>query len=393
MAPHPWRAHRRFGFLALLALATACSTPSSVSRNSPTWLQQGVAQGLPMDDPLALRPETKERVRVEASTGGSERSQMRRLVRYLVDEDGLGFRYRPTRTLNAEQAFAAREGDCMSYALLYVAAARSLGLHVHFVRITQVPVFWEENGRFFTSSHIAVAHGHDTWVGEAMVVDYSATHTSAWRFALYDELDDETAMVLYFSNRAVELLLTDKVDQAEALLRHLLDHGPAVAEVYNNLGIVLMRQNRQAEAVNLYARGISLFPTFVPLYSNGVSAASGLGRRDLAEHWAVAGREIGHSSPAFTFAEGMLAFRRQNFSAAAGYFERALEVQPDDLTLLAWTARAHLAAGEMGRGQSNIDRMRRQKFTETQRTLLGDLQREFPAAGIELPVAPTATRT
>lgn len=393
MSPHSWQAQRGLGCAALCVLATACSTPGSVSRGSPTWLQEGVAQGLPMENPLALRPETVEKIRVEASTGGSERTQMRRLVRYLVDDDGLAFHYRPTRTLGAEQAFSAREGDCMSYALLYVAAARSLGLHVHFVRITQVPVYWEENGRFFTSSHIAVAHGHDTWVGEAMVVDFSATHTSAWRFALYDELDDETALVLFFSNRAVELLLQEKVGRAEALLQHLLDHGPPVAEVFNNLGIVLMHENRPEEAVELYARAIRLFPSFVPLYSNGVSAASSIGRRDLAEQWASAGRKIAQGSPAFSFAEGMLAFRRKSYSAAATHFERALEIQPDDLTLLAWTARAHLSAGELGPGQIHIQRMRHQKFSETQRTLLGDLQREFPTAGIELPVAPTATRS
>jgi Tfp pilus assembly protein PilF len=346
-----------------------------------------------MDDPLALRPEAKERIRVEASTIGSERTQMRRLLRFLIDDDGLAFRYRNTHTLTADQAFAQREGDCMSYALLYVAAARTLGLHVHFVRITQVPVYWEENGRFFTSSHIAVAHGHDTWVGEAMVVDFSATHTSAWRFALYDEMDDETAFVLFFSNRAVEMLLADQMGQAERLLRFLNDNAPPVAEVYNNLGIVLMRQNRPGEAVDLYTRAVALFPRFVPLYANGVAAATAAGRHALANQWAAAGREMGQNSPAFSFSEGMLAFRRQDFAVAAKFFERALEIQPDDLTLLAWTARAHLAAGDLGRGQSHIERMRRQKPSDTQRILLGDLQSEFPGAGIQIPTAPTATRS
>jgi tetratricopeptide (TPR) repeat protein len=387
MSPHRWSP---LGWTLLLSLA-ACATPGTVARrsNSAAWLREGVAQGLPVEDPLAFGPAAKEQIRTEASVGGSERSQMRRLLRYLVDEDGLGFRYRSSRTLNAEAAFAAREGDCMSYALLYVAAARSLGLHVHFVRITQVPVFWQENGSFFTSSHIAVAHGHDTWVGEAMVVDFAATHTSAWRFALYDEVEDDTAFVLFHSNRAVELLLAGRTAQAEQLLRFFLERAPGVVELHNNLGIVLLRQHRAGEALELYTRAIERFPRFVPLYSNAVVAAGAAGDPELAERWAASGRKMAQSDPAFTFAEGMLAFRRKDYAAAASHFEQVLRNGPDDLTLLAWTARAHLSAGDLDRGQSDVERMRRQKPSETQRALLEDLAKEFPQAGIHPPAPPT----
>ena len=395
MAPRTSRTHLSLGAVALLALGAACATSSSVSSfnhplsaTSPAWLREGIAQGLPLEDPLHLSDDTKATIIAQASSPGGERTQMTRLLRYFMDNDGLAFQYRPSRTLNAEAAFHAREGDCMAYAMLYVAAARSLGIPVHFVRITQLPTFWEDGGRFFTSSHIAVGFAYDTWQENAMVVDFSATHTSEWRFSLYSYIDDETAFVLFHSNRAVEYLLRDDYVQAERILRFLLDHAPAVPEVYNNLGIVLMRLHRAQDATDLLAQAIARFPKFVPLYTNAVAAAAASGHPDLVKEWSLAGHEVAQSDPAFAFAEGMLAFHEGDFPTAGQRFSDALQIQPDDLTLLAWTARAHLAAGDMSRGLRDVEHIQQQPTTGSQRSLLNALKREFPAAGIELPALP-----
>ena len=394
MAPRCLRMRLWLGGALVLALA-GCATPvagKAPPPSGPDWLRDGIALGVPLEDPLQLHPAVKAYLRAKASVGGSERSRMQSLVRYLVDSDGLAFRYVNTRTLNAQAAFDAREGDCMSYAMLYVAAARAAGLEVHFVRITQLPVYWEDRGRFFTSSHIAVAHGEDTWGADAMVVDFTATHTSEWRFSLYTPIDDETAFVLFHSNRAVELLLQDRVAAADRLLTYLLEHAPEVPEVYNNLGIILMREHRMQEATELYGQAIERFPGFVPLYSNAVSAASASGLPDLVKIWRAAGQQVAKRDPAFSFAQGMLAFRERNFSAAATHFAQALEIQPDDLTLLAWAARAHLSAGDLDHGRREVARIQQQTPTEAQRTLLNALKREFPAAGIRLPDVPNAVK-
>jgi len=292
MAPRPFRMRLCLGAAVLWTLAGCATTAAVTSKPSgPTWLQDGIARGLPMEDPLQFSSFAKATIALRASQGPSERSRIQGLVRYLVDKDGLSFRYVHTRTLNAEAAFEAAEGDCMSYAMLYVAAARSMGLEVHFVRITTLPVSWEEGGRFFTASHIAVAHGMDTGA-DAIVVDFSATHTTEWRFSLYTAIDDDTAFVLFHSNKAVELLLHDKPVEAEHLLNYLLANAPVVPEVYNNLGIALMREHRPEEAAELYGEAIERFPRFVPLYSNALAAAAASGMPDLVKLWKTEGKKV-----------------------------------------------------------------------------------------------------
>jgi tetratricopeptide (TPR) repeat protein len=385
LCPSPMRLV--LAFAVPLVVGAGCATPTAVMFTStgPDWVREGIAKGLPLEDPLQLSEATKAHLRSVASEAGGERTQMKRLVRFFIDSDGLGFQYRPTRTLNAEAAYEAREGDCMSYAMLYVAAARSLGLDVRFVRITQLPVFWEDSGRFFTSSHIAVGFGHDTWAGDAMVVDFSATHTSEWRFSLYEPIDDETAIVLFHSNRAVEFLLKDQYVEAERLLRFLLERAPPTPEVYNNLGIVLMRLHRAEEATALYGQAIERYPRFVPLYTNAVSAAAASGKPELVKLWTIEGRKVAKSDPAFSFAQGMQAFQRGDFASAAERFAQALEVAPTDLTLLAWTARAHLSAGQLDEGLRDVHTIQKQPPSDGQRALLTALKREFPSAAIELP--------
>jgi transglutaminase-like putative cysteine protease len=93
---------------------------------------------------------------------GTEKSRLLKVVRFLADADGLSFQYQTQSSLTAEEAFVARRGDCMSYANLLVGLARSLDVPVRFVRITQLPVTWEAGGRFFESSHMAVALGATT---------------------------------------------------------------------------------------------------------------------------------------------------------------------------------------------------------------------------------------
>jgi Flp pilus assembly protein TadD len=174
--------------------------------------------------------------------------------------------------------------------------------------------------------------------------------------------------------------------QAERILRFLLDNAPAVPEVYNNLGIVLIRLKRAEEAKDLYANAIERFPRFVPLYTNAVSAAADSGHPDLVKQWSIAGRKVAQADPAFAFGEGMVAFRQGDYATAAQRFSHALEVQPDDITLLAWTARAHLSAGEMSEGMREVEHIQHQKPSAEQRALLNALREEFPKAGIELPV-------
>ncbi len=374
----------------VLSLAAGCATAGG-AKPTPTddLIDVARAEGVFLESPLVVSPQVTRMLRDKVGYAGNEKSRLLMLVRFIADSGGLGFQYQTQTSLTAEKAFAARRGDCMSYANLLVALARTLDVPVRFVRITQLPVTWEAEGRFFESSHIAVALGRNASWDQAVVVDFGNVHTSPWRFALYDDVPDEEAFVLFQNNVAVQRLLAGDVATAERMLRFLHQHSPRTPEVPNNLSLVLLQNGHDREALDLLEASVEQFPRFRPLFANAVQAARRIGDEDLAKTLEARGRELLEDEPAWNFNEGMRSYHARAYSTAALRFEKALSVDPDNVRLLAWSARAHLAAGNIRRGLEQVERIRSGPPSETRTQLLEDLRHAFPQIDSPTPVPPS----
>jgi tetratricopeptide (TPR) repeat protein len=372
----------------VLVLSVGCATTAG-SQRTPTddLIEEANAEGLFLEAPLRLSPQVRRVLRDKIGYDGTEKARLLKVVRFLSDAQGLGFQYQTQSSLTAEKAYAARRGDCMSYANLLVALARTLDVPVRFVRITQLPVTWEAEGRFFESSHMAVALGRNASWEQAVIVDFGNVHTSPWRFSLYDDVSDEQAFVLFQNNVAVQRMLAGDVKSAERMLRFFQAHSRA-PEIANNLSLVLLQTGNDREALDLLEASVERFPRFRPLFANAVQAARRVGDEDLAKTLESRGRELLEDEPAWNFNEGMRSYHARAYSTAALRFEKALSSDPDNVRLLAWSARAHLAAGNLRRGLEQVERIRSRPPSETRTQLLEDLIHAFPQIEAPVPVAP-----
>lgn len=383
--------------VVVVLVASGCATTSTAHRRSVTeqWTAEARASGLDLEQPLRLSPQTNAFMREKVGYDGSEKSRLMKLVRFVSDADGLAFQYQTQRSLTAERAFAARRGDCMSYSNLLVSLARTLDVPLRYVRITQLPVTWELDGRFFESSHMAVALGTDASWDQAAIVDFGNVHTSAWRFSMYENVTDEEAFVLFQNNVAVQKLLAGDVAGAERILRFFQERAPDVPEVPNNLSLVLLQTGREREALALLQSAVQRFPRFRPLYANAVQAARRVGDEATATALELRGRELLEDEPAWNFNEGMRSYKAQAYSTAAIRFEKALSADPQNLRLLGWSARAHLAAGNLRRGLEQVEQIRSGPPSEVRSQLLEDLRRAFPQVDAPFPAlapSPVADR-
>jgi tetratricopeptide (TPR) repeat protein len=373
----------------VLVVASGCATTGANHRTlSDEWIGQAGAEGVILESPLYLSPQSRSLVREKVGYAGTEKARLLKLVRFMTDADGLAFQYQTQSSLTAEKAFHDRRGDCMSYANLLVALARELDVPVRFVRITQLPVTWEAGGRFFESSHMAVALGRDAAWDQAVVVDFGNVHTSPWRFSLYDDVSDDQAFVLFQNNVAVQRMLAGDMATAERILRFFHHHSPRTPEVPNNLSLVLLHNGHDREALDLLEASVEQFPRFRPLFANAVQAARRVGDEDLAKTLEARGRELLEDEPAWNFNEGMRSYHARSYSTAALRFEKALAADPDNVRLLAWSARAHLAAGNLRRGLEQVERIRSRPPSETRTQLLEDLKSAFPQIDAPAPVTP-----
>jgi Transglutaminase-like superfamily len=373
----------------VLVLASGCATTGANQRSlTDDWVDEARAEGLVLEPPLRISPQVRSLVREKVGYAGTEKARLLKVVRFMAEADGLSFQYQTQSSLTAEKAFAARRGDCMSYANLLVTLARTLDVPVRFVRITQLPVTWEAGGRFFESSHMAVALGRNASWDQAVIVDFGNVHTSPWRFSLYDDVSDAEAFVLFQNNVAVQRMLAGDVATAEHMLRFFHQHSPQTPEVPNNLSLVLLQTGHDREALDLLEASVEQFPRFRPLFANAVQAARRVGDEALAKTLESRGRELLEDEPAWNFNEGMRSYHARAYSTAALRFEKALSADPDNVRLLAWSARAHLAAGNLRRGLEQVERIRSGPPSETRTQLLEDLRHAFPQLEAPAPVAP-----
>ena len=193
-------------------------------------------------------------------------------------------------------------------------------------------------------------------------------------------------------------MIAGDVSTAERMLRFLREKAPTVPEVHNNLALVLLQSGRTNEALGVLQDAVEKFPNFRPLYANAVQAARRAGKDQLAQALEVRGKQLLEDEPSWNFNEGMRSYQERSYRAAALRFEKALSADPDNVRLLAWSARAHLAAGDLRRGLEQVERIRGRPTSETRDTLLKDLSREFPqidapAGGVLNLARPVAART
>lgn len=375
---------RRTGLVALAitaivggALSTGCSNASPPPRLAavPSLLAEARSQGLPDEDPLDLEPGIKASVADHVRAGASPREKLRLLEDYLGTR--VRFEYASNRTLTAQGAWRERRGDCMAFTNLFVALARHVGLNAYFVHVREVRDYYERGGRFFVSSHVAVGLGSGP---EARVIDLSRElslwrEMSDWKLAAYQAISDVEAVALYYSNVAVDRMLAGDAEDAERLFRFWLGRAPSVAELHNNLAVLLNRRGRHDEALSLLTRAIDAFPTFKPLYTNAMAAARGAGRPALAQELARRGEELEHDDPFFLVARALTHYQQRAYGEAARELERARSAKPDSPVILAWLTRAYLRAGERERGAEAFDAVRR---LAPEARLVRDLEAQFP---------------
>jgi tetratricopeptide (TPR) repeat protein len=326
-------------------------------------------QGLFLENPIAVDPAIAAEVEEAVGRGGTPAYRMGRLTRYLNKR---GFAYEANKSLTADEAFKARRGDCMAYTNLYLGLARCLGVHAFFIHIDEARNYYERDGMYFVSSHMAVGCAAQYYT---VIVDFTE-QKSEYALALYDQVDDTTAAGLFYNNLAVDHMLAGDLGYAESLLRYLLTTLPSLKEAQNNLGVILMRQERFEEALRLYQDAILKHPDYQSLYTNAVQAAKGAGERELATELQAQGERFLRRDPFFIFNQGLALYEKKDYDGAMAEFNKILSRQPKSPVLFAWIAKVELSRGRVKEG---IQAFERAQSLAPFLPMLKALRRDFPA--------------
>jgi len=153
----------------------------------------------------------------------------------------------------------------------------------------------------------------------------------------------------YHANLGIVLQRLDRLAEAEAAQRRALERDPSHVGAHFNLGLVLAAQGRMAEAAEHYAEATRLSPDLADAHLNLGAALQGLGRADeaLASHARAAELLPGDPRPWTNRAVSLRQLGRLDEAADALRMAGTLSGGAADSTSLSALAAALHAAGRM----------------------------------------------
>ena len=320
--------------LLLMALGLSLAACASININ-PGFRQDPALHGriidqtedrYPQIDPLHLSEEMKAYVDDYIRRPDGEETRVHKLQRLLFDEDFLNLQYSDERTHTAQEAFAERQGNCLSAMNLYVAMARYAGVDANFQTVKVRPS-WDKRGDLLVLAQHINATGKFSY-RRHYVVDF--TPEIALQQLTASVVDDAQARALYFSNLGVEAMIEGDLDSALAYFKNALFIEPELSVAWNNIGAVYKRTGEPRLAEYSYQMAFATDDTNSTAINNLAKFYLDRGDAVRAQEYALAIERFNERNPYTHYARGHAAWEAGDLEVARDAFRRAMRLKAEE---------------------------------------------------------------
>jgi len=359
---------KRIAILLSLALLAGCaSTQPPPAAPLPLFADTRFAPPsarVGADDLFALSPQMRDYLN---SPGFGrqlrQHGQRQGLVNALYSKSDLKLEYESTTTRTAAQTYADRSGNCLSLVIMTAAFAKELGMPVRF-RSVDVDSTWSRlSGLYLGSAHVNISLGERREAGlrktdqdDMLVVDFIPQDEAARLRAR--ELDEEDIVALYLNNRAAEMLVQDRIDDAYWWARAAVGKRPGMIAALNTLAVIYDRHGDSALAEQTYRAALEREPENLMVMRNLQPVLAARGKLDEAQALARRIASIEPFPPYYYFDKGMVALREGDFDRARDQFEREVKRAPYNDEFRFWLGVAHLKLGNVQHAREQIAKAR-----------------------------------
>ena len=145
-----------------------------------------------------------------------------------LNSDFLDFKYDPTTTLGASEAFSQKTGNCLTFSSMFIALAREAGLQASYQEV-KVPQIWSSvNETLLVNLHVnaIVQDKHSDYV-----VDVSSNRPD--KHSPARKISDKKAGAQFYNNLGVEALIENNAFDIEVRDRrdHSVERGTGIIAV------------------------------------------------------------------------------------------------------------------------------------------------------------------
>lgn len=246
--------------------------------------------------------------------------RLHELLYAIVTDDSFGLKYDGT-TRTAQDTFAARQGNCLSFTNLFVALAREVDIEVVFQEI-EIPPDWSREGDTYNlSRHVNV------------FVDLGGVGTRSVDFNIdnfqsdYDRklISDERALAHYYSNIGAERLQKSEFLEALAYFRKALAVDQGFAPAWSNLGALYSEAGHFDFAEAAYLQALEIDPRELVAMSNLGQLYEFLGQEELANRYNERSNRHRMRNPYYRYHLAHSAYLARDYEAAIGHLKYSVK--------------------------------------------------------------------
>jgi len=380
--------------LLSLSLLGGCASVQPTAAPQPLFADARFAppsEKVGADDLFALSPAMRAYLDSPAFARQLRQSGQRHgLVDALYSKTDLKLEYESSKTRTAAQTFADRSGNCLSLVIMTAAFARELGMPTRFRSVDADSTWSRTAGLYLGSAHVNIAIGDRPDSGvrssdrdDMLLVDFIPQDEAARLRAR--ELDEDDIVALYLNNRAAEMLVQERIDDAYWWARAAVNKRPNMVPALNTLAVIYERHGDTAMAEQTYRAALEREPENVMVMRNLQPVLTALGKTGEAQALGQRIAGIEPFPPYHYFEKGMVALRAGDYGKARGLFEREVKRAPYNDEFRFWLGVTHLRLGDVQHAREQIakavDTSTRQEMRQVYSAKLAHLRRVGAATG------------
>jgi Flp pilus assembly protein TadD len=358
------------GFVVLVATGAPAAAATRQPAYDESELVSGAALVLePPEAPIVV-PTAEETFALDAEMAAfvaplkqvrQPRQKMQALINAMEARGMFSLEYAEV-TRTAPGTFHDRQGNCLSFTMLFVTLARAAGLQAIYQSVV-VPPTWSNDGQVVVASHVntAVITGR----GEETIVDFNVRPYQAEHRAR--RVSDSYALALFYTNLGAEAMLRDEHAAALVYLREAAAVRPDIAGIWINLGVLYARHGRYEHAEAAYLRALDVDDDEPSALTNLALVYDALGETALAAEYR--GRVHGYRerNPYFHFAAATRAYEDGQLGDALASLRKALRLKPDDHEFYELRGQVEAALGKSRDATESFELARSYAAAEEQR--------------------------
>ena len=234
--------------------------------------------------------------------------------------------YAGSSTRTARQVFHERQGNCLSFTMLFIALARAVGLEARYQLVDVPRTFNSEGGTLVVDTHVNAAVLAP--FGRKFFIDFNTANFRE-KYPIH-AISDRYALALFYNNLGAEALVRQDYPLSFAMLRESARTHEDIPGTWVNLGVLYARHDLNEHAEAAERRALAADPAEQSALANLVTIYTALGDTERADEYRQRIRRWRDVNPYYHFGVAQVAYDQKRFDDALISLRSAIRLKRDE---------------------------------------------------------------